>query len=112
MKDSHNSILEREEEVKGILNNFCDNYLNENYKVVSNRLCEAIIKKDDRTNIESLVNESKVNYSYYISSSLDSSDEENSEIDDEVPETSIIEIPVKRISNKKSTLKQMKKNLL
>ena len=47
MKDSHNSILEREEEVKGILNNFCDNYLNENYKVVSNRLCEAIIKKDE-----------------------------------------------------------------
>lgn len=47
MKDSHNSILEREEEIKGILNNFCDNYLNENYKVVSNRLCEAIIKKDE-----------------------------------------------------------------
>ena len=48
MKDSHNSILEREEEIKGILNNFCDNYLNENYKVVSNRLCEAIIKKDEK----------------------------------------------------------------
>ena len=76
------------------------------------RKSKAIIKKEDRTNIESLVNESKVNYSYYISSSLDSSDEENSEIEDEVPETTIIQIPVKRISNKKSTLKQMnsKKN--
>ena len=79
--------------------------------IISNRRkSRAIIQKDERTNVDSIVNESKVNYSYYISSSLDSSDEENSEIDDEVPETSIIEIPVKRLSNKKSTLKQMKKN--
>lgn len=47
MKDSHNSILKRTEEVKEILNNFCNNYLNEEYKIVSNKLCEVIIEKDE-----------------------------------------------------------------
>ena len=48
MKDSHNStLLKRAEEIKEILNDFCDSYLNEDYKVISNRLCEAIIEKDE-----------------------------------------------------------------
>ena len=63
------------------------------------------INAEEKKNRDSQVNESKVNFSYYISSSLDSSDEENSECEDEVPESPIVSIPVQRICNKKSTLK-------
>ena len=56
MKDSHNStLLKRAEEIKEILNDFCDSYLNEDYKVISNRLCEAIKEKDESLLLEERV---------------------------------------------------------